>query len=77
MLDRGFVAPPTSTHNIACKPLPYVSASLGLLTPVGGKVLLPEPVPDQVAKGKGTDWNDYEASRGESIQNRGVLIGLG
>jgi hypothetical protein len=23
---------PTSTHNIACKPLPYVSASLGLLT---------------------------------------------
>jgi len=31
---------------------------------VGGKVLLPEPVPAQVAKGKGTDWNDYEASHG-------------
>jgi len=32
LLDQRFVAPPTSTHNIACKPLPYVSASLGLLT---------------------------------------------
>lgn len=35
VLDSGFVAAPTSTHNIACKPLPYVSASLGLLTPPG------------------------------------------
>ncbi len=35
LLDQGFVTPPTSTHNIACKPLPYVSASLGLLTQFG------------------------------------------
>ncbi len=33
---------------------------------VGGTVLLPEPVPDQVAKSKGTDWNDYEASHGRA-----------
>jgi len=33
---------------------------------VGGRVLLPEPVPDQVAKSKGTDWNDYEASHGRA-----------
>jgi len=31
LLDQGFAATPTSTHNIACKPLPYVFASLGLL----------------------------------------------
>jgi len=33
---------------------------------VGARVLLPEPVPDQVAKSKGTDWNDYEASHGRT-----------
>ena len=33
---------------------------------VGGTVLLPEAVADQVAKGKGTDWNDYEASQGRA-----------
>ena len=33
---------------------------------VGGTVLLPEPVVGQVAKGKGTDWNDYEASHGRA-----------
>jgi len=31
LLDHEFAATPTSTHNIACKPLPYVFASLGLL----------------------------------------------
>lgn len=33
---------------------------------VGGTVLLPEPVAGQVAEGKGTDWNDYEASHGRA-----------
>jgi len=32
LLDQGFAATPISTHNIACKPLPYVFAPLGLLT---------------------------------------------
>jgi len=32
LLDQGLAATPTSTHNIACKPLPYVFAPLGLLT---------------------------------------------
>lgn len=31
---------------------------------VRATVLLPEPVAGRVAKGKGADWNDYEASRG-------------
>ncbi len=35
LLDQGFAATPTSTHNIACKPLPYVFAPLGLLTQLG------------------------------------------
>jgi len=35
LLDHGFAATPTSTHNIACKPLPYVFASLGLLPHMG------------------------------------------
>jgi len=39
VLDRGFVAMPTSTHNIACKPLPYVSASLGLLEGIASAVM--------------------------------------
>jgi len=30
--ESGFAATFTSTHNIACKPLPYVFAPLGLLT---------------------------------------------
>ena len=33
---------------------------------VGATVLLPEPIADQVAKGKGTDWNDYEVSHGQA-----------
>jgi len=51
MLDRGFVAPLTSTHNIACKPLPYVSASLGLLTLLANHVSQAEqgPVQSQTA----------------------------
>jgi len=32
LLDQGIAATPTSTPNIACKPLPYVFAPLGLLT---------------------------------------------
>jgi len=35
LLDQEFAATPTSTHNIACKPLPYVFAPLGLLTHIG------------------------------------------
>ncbi len=35
LLDQGFAATPTSTHNIACKPLPCVFAPLGLLTLFG------------------------------------------
>jgi len=31
LLDQAFAATPTSTRNIACKPLPYVFAPLGLL----------------------------------------------
>ncbi len=34
LLGQGFAEAPTSTHNIACKPLPYVVASLGLLPPL-------------------------------------------
>jgi hypothetical protein len=34
LLDQAFAATPTSTHNIACKPLPYVFAPLGLLPQV-------------------------------------------
>ncbi len=37
LLNQGFAAKPTSTHNIACKPLPYVFAPLGLLTHVCGQ----------------------------------------
>ena len=33
---------------------------------VGATVLLPEPVAGQVAKDKGTDWNDYEAGHGRA-----------
>jgi len=32
LLDRQFAATPISTRNIACKPLPYIFAPLGLLT---------------------------------------------
>jgi len=43
---------------------------------VGATVLLPEPAADQVAKGKGTDWNDYEASQGR-IATRTALRAAG
>ncbi len=33
---------------------------------VGGRVLLPDPVAGRVAAGQGTDWNDYEASYGQT-----------
>ncbi len=39
---------------------------------VGSTMLLPEPVAGQVAKGKGTDWNDYEASHGR-VATRAAL----
>ncbi|GAC1607211.1 MAG: hypothetical protein NVS3B2_16000 [Ramlibacter sp.] len=29
-------------------------------------MLLPEPAAEQAAKGKGTDWNDHEASHGRA-----------
>lgn len=51
---------------LRAKPLPNVGrekAEAAAVT-VGGKVLLPEAVTEQMAKGKGTDWNDYEASYG-------------
>ena len=41
---------------------PAMSALATILEPE----LLPEPAADQVAKGKGTDWNDYEASHGRA-----------
>jgi len=43
---------------------------------VGATVPLPEPVADQVAKGKGTDWNDYEASQGVDQRWVSVLISM-
>jgi hypothetical protein len=53
---------------LRAKPLPNAGrekAEAAALA-VGATVLLPEPVADQVAKGKGTDWNDYEASNGRA-----------
>ncbi len=53
---------------LRAKPLPNAGrekAEAAAAT-VGGRVLLPEPAADQVAKGKGTDWNDYEASHGKA-----------
>ena len=41
---------------------------------VGGTVLLPEAVADQVAKGKGTNWNDYEASHGRTATRAALRV---
>ena len=41
---------------------------------VGATVLLPEPVAGQAAKGKGTDWNDYEASHGRAETRTALRI---
>ena len=51
---------------LRAKPLPNAGREKAeaAAAAVGATVLLPEPVADQVAKGKGTDWNDYEANRG-------------
>jgi phage/plasmid primase-like uncharacterized protein len=53
---------------LRAKPLPNAGREKAeaAAAAVGGKVLLPEAVPGQVAKGKGTDWNDYEASHGRA-----------
>jgi len=51
---------------LRAKPLPNAGREKAeaAAAAVGGMVLLPEPAADQMAKGKGTDWNDHEASRG-------------
>ncbi len=53
---------------LRAKPLPNAGREKAeaAAAAVGATVLLPEPVADQVAKGKGTDWNDYEASNGRA-----------
>ena len=37
-------------------------------------MLLPEPVPGQVVKGKDTDWNDYEASHGSAATRAALRV---
>lgn len=51
---------------LRAKPLPNAGREKAeaAAAAIDGTVLLPEPVAEQVAKGKGTDWNDYEASHG-------------
>jgi phage/plasmid primase-like uncharacterized protein len=53
---------------LRAKPLPNAGREKAeaAAAAVGATVLLPEPAADQVAKGKGTDWNDYEASHGRA-----------
>jgi len=53
---------------LRAKPLPNAGREKAeaAAAAVGGTVLLPEPVAGQVAKGKGTDWNDHEASHGRA-----------
>lgn len=53
---------------LRAKPLPNAGREKAeaAAAAAGATVLLPQPVADQVAKGKGTDWNDYEASRGRA-----------
>jgi len=53
---------------VRAKPLPNAGREKAeaAAAAVGGTVLLPEPAADQVAKGKGTDWNDHEASHGRA-----------
>jgi len=41
---------------------------------VGGTVLLPDPVAERVAAGKGTDWNDYEASHGQAATREALRM---
>ncbi len=57
-------------HHLPARPAPLPNAGRekaeAAAAAIGGKVLLPEPVAAQVAKGKGTDWNDYEASQGRA-----------
>jgi len=50
---------------LRAKPLPNAGREKAeaAAAAVGATVLLPEPAADQVAKGKGTDWNDYEGCR--------------
>ncbi len=53
---------------LRAKPLPNAGREKAeaAATAVGGTVLLPEASAGQVAKGKGTDWNDYEAIHGRA-----------
>jgi phage/plasmid primase-like uncharacterized protein len=44
---------------------------------VGGKVLLAPEAPERVAIGKGTDWNDYEAIRGQRATEAVLRVGMG
>ncbi len=53
---------------LRAKPLPNAGREKAeaAAAAVGAMVLLPEPAADQVAKGKGTDWNNYEASHSQA-----------
>jgi len=53
---------------LRAKPLPNAGREKAeaAAAAVGATVLLPEPVAAQVARGKGTDWNDYEANQGRA-----------
>ncbi len=53
---------------LRAKPLPNAGREKAeaAAAAVGGRVLLPEAAAGQAAKGKGTDWNDYEASHGRA-----------
>jgi phage/plasmid primase-like uncharacterized protein len=53
---------------LRAKPLPNAGREKAeaAAAAVGATVLVPDPVADQVVKGKGTDWNDYEASQGKA-----------
>jgi phage/plasmid primase-like uncharacterized protein len=61
---------------VRAKPLPNAGREKAeaAAAAVGGTVLLPEPASDQVAKGKGTDWNDYEASHGRAATRAALRI---
>ncbi len=55
-------------HHLPLRPVPLPNAGRekaeAAAKEVGGEVLLPPASPRQVAKGKGTDWNDYEKEFG-------------
>ena len=53
---------------LRAKPLPNAGREKAeaAASVVGATVLLPEQAANQMSKGKGTDWNDYEASHGKA-----------